>query len=75
MNTLFGVDNILASVFLNTSVKLVKLLSEILQYSPAVIKLLRFDFSIDPTQEYARIKQEPFHFQFSLRIPQQHFEY
>ena len=43
MNSVFGVDNLSASEFLNASGKVVKILPEILQESPSGIKLFRFD--------------------------------
>ena len=67
------VDNLPASVFINSSGKLLKLSSEILQYMAEGITFFRFYFSINPTQEYARIKRDPFCFQFDLRLPQQNF--
>ena len=52
---------------------ILKILSEILQDSPEEITIIKFDWRIKPTQKYACIKQNPFCFQFSLRILQQHF--
>ena len=50
MNSVFGVDNLSASAFINASGKVVKILSEILKDRPSGITFYRFDFRIDPTQ-------------------------
>ena len=52
----------------------IKISSESLKYRPSGITLYKFDCTIDLAQEYARIKRDPFWFQFALRLPQQHFE-
>ena len=57
MDSPFGVDNLLYSLFLNYSVKVVKILSENLQYRDEGITFFCFDFRIDPTQEDACINQ------------------
>ena len=40
---------------------------------PPGIMFFWFDHRINPTQEDAHIEREPFWFQFSLQLPQQHF--
>ena len=70
----FIIDNLSASAFLNASGKLIKLVLESLQERPSGIAFSRFDCRIDPTQEDARIQQDPLYFQFSLRLPQQNFD-
>ena len=70
----FGVDKLLTSAFNNNSGNVVKLLAEIFQVESEGITFLRFCCRIDPTHEYSRIKQEPFLFQFALRLPHQNFD-
>ena len=64
----FGVYNPSASEFINDSGKVIKILSEILQDRAEGIMFSPFDFRVNPTQEDDCIKQDPFFFQFSLRI-------
>ena len=73
INISFGLDKLSASAFLNYSGKVIKLLSERLQDRPSGIRFSRFDCRIDHTQEDALIHKDPFCFQFSLRLPHQHF--
>ena len=60
MKSAFRVDNLSTLAFLNYSVKIIKLVSEIVQDRPSGITCFRFDCNIDPTQEDDRIQQDPF---------------
>ena len=60
MNSIFGVDKLSASEFLNASGKLVKFLSESLQDRTSGIIFLRFDCRINSTQEDTHIQRDPF---------------
>ena len=74
MNSEFVVENISTSAFSNASGKIMKFSSERLWYRTPGIMFYHFDFSIDPTEEDARIQSDPFCFQFSLQLPHQHFD-
>ena len=74
MNSVLGLDKLSASAFLKNSGKLVRLSSESLQNRQYRITFSHFDFRIDPTQEDACLQRYPFCFQFSLRLPHQHFD-
>ena len=73
MNSVFVVDNLSTSAFLNASWKVVKLSLEILWDRPSGITFFQFDFRIETNHEDARIERDPSCFQFSLQLPQQHY--
>ena len=60
MNSAFGLFNLSDSSFLNASGKVGKLSSEILKDRESGITFFCCDCRIDPTQEDARIQQDPF---------------
>ena len=73
MNSVFGIDKLLASAFINALGKVENISSEILYNRLSRVTFSNFDFRIDLTQEDSRIQRYPFWFHFPLRLPQQHF--
>ena len=74
LKSAFDVTNLTASAFLDSSGKSVKLTSEALKDRPDGITYFRFNCNIDPAFHDIRVDQDPLCFQFSLRLPQQHYD-
>ena len=74
MKRVFYVKKLTESAFLRSDVKTSKLALDQVKYRIERITFFRFDYNIDPDSQDSRIVQDPLCFQFSLRMPQQHYD-
>ena len=73
MKSIFGVKNLTASELLSSTVMTVKLASDEVRDRTEGIIFFRFNFNIEPASQDICIFKDPLCFQFSLGLPQQHY--
>ena len=74
MKSVFNVKNLTTSELLSSTGNNVKLASDEVKNRIEGITFFHFDYNIYPSSQDSCIIQGPLYFQFSLRLPQQHYD-